>query len=186
MIYSSEEKLRMDRLLATFSDYVAHSQDIDIAYSDKSGFVRLIIEECADTVFFPITSFDDMLSMFLGDFLLNEETRVQDYQCIDYDRLRCRLTPRLSGLGEDSRYSLDFISPSGRNAASGPTQRSGRSCSSCTRHKKSRLKSRDNFFSTFTGRCRTRDSRHTDPSVGFRSLHTALQKAMFHIPRFFP
>ena len=109
MKYSPEEKLRMDRLLATFSDYVAHSQDIDIAYSDKSGFVRLIIEECADAVFFPITSFDDMLSMFLGDFLQDEETRVQDYQCIDYDRLRCRLTPRLSGLGEDSRYSLDFM-----------------------------------------------------------------------------
>ena len=64
MVYAREEKERMDRLLAAFADYVESSDEMDVAYSPKSGYVRLITAEDADAVYFPIESYDAMLEMF--------------------------------------------------------------------------------------------------------------------------
>ncbi|MBQ8579999.1 MAG: hypothetical protein IJ448_04820 [Oscillospiraceae bacterium] len=106
MIYTVEEKHRMEQLLAAFSSYIFQSDEIDIAYSDKTGYVRLIIAEGADSVFFPIASFDDLLEMIIDDCLTDEEYRVNDYLGMDYDRVRRKLTPILSTLTEDREYCL--------------------------------------------------------------------------------
>ena len=37
MVYTPEKKKRMERLLEVFSDYVAESQYLGIAYADKTG-----------------------------------------------------------------------------------------------------------------------------------------------------
>lgn len=71
MVYTQEEKMRMVQLLCIFADYVADSKEIDIAYSEKTGYVRLIIDEGADTVFFRIGNFDDMLIMFMSDIFMD-------------------------------------------------------------------------------------------------------------------
>lgn len=72
MVYTRKEKQKIDSLLMVFGDYLATNKNVDIAYSEKSGYVRLIIDECADSVFFKIESFDDMLEMFFYDVLSDE------------------------------------------------------------------------------------------------------------------
>ena len=110
MRYTPEEKQRMDRLLAVFADYVADSTEIDVAYSDKTGYVRLIVDEGADAVFFLIKDFDDMLTMFIDDIFadcehsviyLNERGTAHGFQ-----RAYQHLHKVLSALDVDRAYAL--------------------------------------------------------------------------------
>lgn len=71
MVYTAEEKNRMDRVLEAFRAYVASSRSMDVAYSEKTGYVRLIIAEYADSVFFPIRTADEFLKMFFFDILFD-------------------------------------------------------------------------------------------------------------------
>ena len=43
MIYAAEEKSRMDYLLATFGDYIRSNKEFDIAFSEKLGYLSLVI-----------------------------------------------------------------------------------------------------------------------------------------------
>lgn len=102
MVYTQEEKRRMDRLLAAFGDFVAQSDEIDVAYSDKSGYVRLIVADCADSIFFNYTDYDDMLRTFIFDAT----------NCM-MDRLRKgpggRLSCTTTALQEARRYIRDIL-----------------------------------------------------------------------------
>ncbi len=64
-----KETERMQRLLSAFGSYIAQSREFDIAYTEKSGFIRLIVAEDADQIFFPIGTFDQMLEMFFYELL---------------------------------------------------------------------------------------------------------------------
>lgn len=112
MVYTPEEKRRMDALMLAFADYVAQSTEIDVAWSDKSGYVRLIIDDCADSVFFLIENFDDMLQMFFYDILADEvaaalrrdpalTNRTMDYS-VPYQRLK-RI---VNTMDSDREYAL--------------------------------------------------------------------------------
>ena len=69
MVYTPEEKKRMDALVKVFEGFIADSNEIDVVYSGKKGYVRLIVEESADSVYFPIKDFDDMLNMFMFEII---------------------------------------------------------------------------------------------------------------------
>ena len=101
MIYSPEEKARMDTLLQVFRDYVNSVEQYDIVYSEKAGFIRICVGEGADQIYFSITGFDHMLRMFIDDFLMDEEIRVRHYLRRDYDHVRALLSPILDKLGDD-------------------------------------------------------------------------------------
>ena len=110
MIYTPEEKQRMDRLLEVFADYLANSTEIDVAYAKKTGYVELVIAENADYVYFPIENYDDMLQMFFYHVLCDEvkvacdrdphlRNNTMDYK-VPFERLCCILAP----LGEAGTY----------------------------------------------------------------------------------
>ena len=99
----------MDRLLELFRDYVAAQACYDILYSEKAGFLRVCVGEGADTIYFPITGFSDLLRMLIDDFLLDEEARMGHYLRRDYGHVRSLLVPRLEQLEEDRNYALTFM-----------------------------------------------------------------------------
>lgn len=97
MVYTPEEKLKMDNVIQAFAEYTAASTEFDIAYSEKTGYVRLIIDECADSCFFPLSCFGELVDMFCME-IVSEEVRNQleknpflDNQDVDYDMIRLRL-----------------------------------------------------------------------------------------------
>ncbi len=97
MVYTPDEKKRMDNALAAFADYTASHTDFDIAYSDKSGYVRLITAACADRFFFPIGSFAELVDMFCME-LVSEAVEAQinanpqlENRDVDYDSIRRRI-----------------------------------------------------------------------------------------------
>ena len=66
MRYSQEEKRRMDQLISAFETCIAESEEFDIAYSERSGYVWLVIAECGENVFFPIFDYDDLLRSLIS------------------------------------------------------------------------------------------------------------------------
>lgn len=66
MRYTQEEKKRMDRLIKAFEDYLNCNEEYDIAYSERSGYVLLVIAECGENLFFPIFGFEDMLRSLIS------------------------------------------------------------------------------------------------------------------------
>lgn len=97
MVYTQEEKKKMDNALQAFAEYTAASTEFDIAYSDKSGYVRLIIDEGADAVFFLINDFEDLVDMFCMEIVSDEIKRktdinpLLDNRDVDYDAIRFQL-----------------------------------------------------------------------------------------------
>ncbi|MBQ1169282.1 MAG: hypothetical protein IIX49_00460 [Oscillospiraceae bacterium] len=99
MIYTQEEKAKMDALLNAFRSYVDRKEHYDVVYSEKAGYLRVITGAGCDTIYFPISSFAEMLRMFTDDFLSDEECRVGHSLKRDYDYVRCLMMPRLDILG---------------------------------------------------------------------------------------
>lgn len=109
MVYKPEEKKKMENLLEVFAQYTAQHQDFDIAYSDKTGYVRLIIAESADTIFFKIKDFNDLMDMFCMEIVadevdkqLNEKPHLNNWD-IDYDSIRRNLQKYIDQLDEANR-----------------------------------------------------------------------------------
>ena len=113
MVYTPEEKKRMDALVKVFEGFIADSNEIDVVYSGKKGYVRLIVEESADSVYFPIKDFDDMMNMFMFDFFFNQMEA--DYST-EYGYAKTNLKEPydclyviLDGLDDDREYALEIL-----------------------------------------------------------------------------
>lgn len=115
MVYTSDEKKRMDNVLAAFADYTAASNEFDIAYSDKTGYVRLIVAEYADQVFFPLQGFEDLMDMFCMEFVFegvekqlknNPSLKNTD---VDYDSIRLRLQGYIDAMEEDCKAQAENV-----------------------------------------------------------------------------
>ena len=68
MIYTAEEKSRMDYLLTTFGEYIRSNKEFDIAYSEKLGYLSLVINTKHGIIedVSPLKDFDALLEeMFL-------------------------------------------------------------------------------------------------------------------------
>lgn len=113
MAYIPEERLRMAKLVKAFEGYIASNRDIDIAYAEKTGYVRLIVAEATDWLFFPIKNFDDMLEMFFYDVFSDElyplVYKGTDYTLVDLARPYHRLRRILNTLDTDREYALKAL-----------------------------------------------------------------------------
>ena len=112
MIPSPEEKARMDRLLEVFHSFIANNSDIDIVYSEKIGYVRLVIAENADSNYFPIQDFDELLQTLLFDVLclqvdlaLAKDPSLTN-ETMDYSSVQAYLTDILNTLDQDHDYTI--------------------------------------------------------------------------------
>lgn len=106
MVYSQEEKQRLDALLDVFQDYLDHRADFDVVFSRKVGFVRLVTARDSDACYFPIGGYDALLEMFILDHLQDEEEQTENGMSMDFDRVRQRLLPVLNRLGTDAAYAI--------------------------------------------------------------------------------
>ena len=109
MIYTPEEKQRIDRLIEAFRSYIDGQDYYDVVFSPKAGFLRVIVEEGCDEIYFPLDGFDDLLRMFIDDFLQDEESRVKHFLLRDFDHVRSLLMPHLNMLGEDREYAISLM-----------------------------------------------------------------------------
>lgn len=106
MVYTLEEKRKMDDLMAAFADYVAGHTEFDVAYSEKTGYVRLIIDEGADQVFFSLRGFTDLVEMFCMEIVCEETEKLLskdpylENEDVDYDKIRLLIQEYIDRLEE--------------------------------------------------------------------------------------
>lgn len=115
MVYTPEEKKKMDRLLAACADLVANSPETDVAYSDKTGYVRLIVGEHVDNIYFKYDDFEDMLRTFTMDVVYEEMEKALAVnpkltnQTMDYEPPRKRMKDYVRSMGADMEYALASV-----------------------------------------------------------------------------
>ena len=109
MIYTQEEKAKMDILLKAFQPYIDQRDDYEVIYSNKAGYLRVLTGESCDEIYFRITGFANMLQMFTNDYLADEEERVDHYLKRDYDFVRRLLMPILDTLGDHRAEAYEIM-----------------------------------------------------------------------------
>ena len=115
MVYTPEEKRKMDDVIQAFADYTAANTEFDIAYSDKTGYVRLIVDECAEHCFFLLHDFDDLVDMFCMEIVFEEVERQLESnpflknRDVDYDSIRLRLQGYIDKLEEANQSQASKV-----------------------------------------------------------------------------
>ena len=110
MIYTREEKRRIERLLAAFDDYLTYNEEYDVAYSKRSGYVLLVIAECGENVFFPLMQFDQLLDALISSMAGDAETdmliRQTPAAVARFRRVCGEIREILDTLGEDREEAV--------------------------------------------------------------------------------
>ena len=115
MVYTPEEKKKMDNAVHAFAEYTEANTEFDIAYSDKTGYVRLIIDEHADPFFFPLNDFDDLMDMFCMEIVYDEVKRQLELnpslenRYVDYDSVRFRLQGYIDKMEEAYQLQAEKV-----------------------------------------------------------------------------
>ena len=108
MVYTPEEKDRMDELLHAFRPYIDAQSHFDVVWSNKAGYLRIITENSCDPIFFPIPDWESMLRMFIDDHLQDEEECPISGQA-DLCRVHRKLTAILSTLTHSREQALHLL-----------------------------------------------------------------------------
>lgn len=120
MIYVAEEKSRMDYLLATFGDYIRSNKEFDIVYSEKLGYLSLVINTKHGIIedVSPLKDFDALLE----EMFLQISNDVRALKMVGYHddidlfpeeivETRRRVEPILNTMSQDREYcfaKLDY------------------------------------------------------------------------------
>ena len=120
MVYTAEEKSRMDYLLNIFGEYIRSNKEFDIAYSEKLGYLSLVINTKYGIIedVSPLKDFDALLEeMFLqiGNDVLalkmagyHDDIELFPEEMVE---LRRRMEPILNTMNQDREYcfaKLDY------------------------------------------------------------------------------
>ena len=115
MVYTAEEKSRMDYLLNTFGDYIRSNKEFDIAYSEKLGYLSLVINTKHGIIedVSPLKDFDALLEeLFLqiGNDVLalkmagyHDDIELFPVEMVEFRR---RVEPILNTMSQDREYCL--------------------------------------------------------------------------------
>lgn len=118
MIYTPEEKSRIDNLLSAFKGYIKDNPNIDILSSEKSGYIHLLLEKPHPTASY-IPNATMLLAWLLHDvtdevqsvFMCGEHTNTDIFP-EEVEESRKRLLQCLSSLPESQRTqycaAMDF------------------------------------------------------------------------------
>ena len=115
MVYTPEEKQRMDDLLKVFGEYLASNEDVDVVYSEKIGYIRLILAHRGDPFYFELPTYDRMLEMFYFDilsdevYLAREQNRNLTNQTMDFSIPYDRIKAYVDTMGADREYALHML-----------------------------------------------------------------------------
>ncbi len=104
MVYTAQEKQKIEELIALFCDDIRNIPDYEILYSERMGYLWLVTADNADYVYFPIKDRDALLCSLIEDAIF----RKMDDQ-IDYKAIYCEFANRLADLGLDAAHCTTVL-----------------------------------------------------------------------------
>ena len=116
MVYTAEEKKRIDNVLETFGDYIRQHKEFDIVYSDKSGYFRIWVKDMTVEAPYPI----DSVETLLDELFLQISSDVRELNMVGYHddidlfpeeiiETRRRVEPVLNAMTSDREYCLERL-----------------------------------------------------------------------------
>ena len=112
MVYSKDEKAKMARLLEVFQSFIQEQSYFDIVYSEKIGYLRIVLgTELADDLVFRISGFDELLKV-LADDMLFERLQAKATQAPspeDLEAIYHLFESNLPFSPEENRRCMEFI-----------------------------------------------------------------------------
>ena len=115
MVYTAEEKSRMDYLLTTFEEYIRDNKEFDIVYSEKLGYLSLVINRKSGIIedVSPMKDFDALLKELFfqisNDVLALKMVGYHDDIELfpeEITEVRRRVEPILNTMTQDREYCL--------------------------------------------------------------------------------
>ena len=107
MVYTPEEKQKIEELMKVFDHYIKTLADYDLLYSEKVGYIWLLTADNADYLYFPIKSRDAFLCSLVEDVLFDEELICGTP--INYTKVRRIILVMLSRLENDYEHCVDIL-----------------------------------------------------------------------------
>lgn len=107
MIYTPEEKQKIEELIEIFQDYLQHMEDYEILYSNKVGYLWLVTADNADYIYFPVESRDEFLSSLVSSVIFDNQT--PDETFVDYDAVHHFFLTQLEKLGADFNHCMKIV-----------------------------------------------------------------------------
>lgn len=110
MIYTSEEKAKLDLVVAAFADYIAKHTYFDIAYTDKIGYVCLLVDETQEDEAVRIRTAEQMFCLLLEEMILDVvmERKVTTTSEAQEESAR-RISPYLEKLGSHKEQAEGYM-----------------------------------------------------------------------------
>ena len=113
MIYTAEEKKRIDNIMAAFREYIREHKEFDIVYSNKVGYFRVWVKNMTYEAPKPLNSvdalFEELLFQIIGDVwelkLVGYHDDIELYP-EEIVEVRRRIEPILNSMTQDREYCL--------------------------------------------------------------------------------
>ena len=107
MIYTPEEKQKIEELIEIFQDYLQNMEDYEILYSNKVGYLWLVTADNADYIYFPVESRDEFLSSLVSSVIFDNQT--PDETFVDYDAVHRFFFTQLDKTGADFNHCMKIV-----------------------------------------------------------------------------
>ena len=107
MVYTPEEKQKIEELMQVFKEYIEHLPDYEILYSNKVGYLWLLTADNADYIYFPIENRDAFLRSLVENAILDEQ--IYCGTPIDYKKVRQFFFTLLGKLENDFEHCVEVL-----------------------------------------------------------------------------
>ena len=118
MVYSKERGELIDRIFKAFQHYIQEQNYFDIVYSEKIGYVWLLVDQPSDAVADVLDSPEAMLDSLFNDIIIDVVFSPSNPYHIpnslilsEYEETesRRRITAILETMGDDKDFCLDYL-----------------------------------------------------------------------------
>ena len=119
MIYTTEEKQKLDNILTAFHSYIEEHPVFDILYSKKIGYIRVQVDNPDDEGVTVIRSVDTLLDVLyneiIDDIIFDGERERQsispELTDDEMEEVRQRIMEMIQAVrpAEDTEYCADFL-----------------------------------------------------------------------------
>ena len=112
MVYTEAEKNKIDNILKAFSGFIKEQDYFDIVYSEKMGYIKLLVEmesEPASALATAGEMLDTLCDEFIAETVFSPQNPSHRLTEEAKTESRSRLMAIIAQIEEDREYYLDYV-----------------------------------------------------------------------------
>ena len=113
MYYEPKVKKRIELIVNAFRGYWEPTKDIDVVYSDKIGFIGIMVPDLTTYHFDSVESVTDFFFNQMAIDIKREDVEgcIYSYELKTYEkiRLRSQVAPYIELMGDEKDFALQYL-----------------------------------------------------------------------------